>query len=136
MCKRGKLSRDRSYIILGMSFMQQKQVIFNLEKKEVGFVRSNCSHDFNEMISYPLKRNITIPHAETGAEINSPLVIIAGIAAGTVMLVILIVCIRRRCRKDYCQVGTKATPETIVVQGGTVRSYGPVGEPASPVVPS
>lgn len=41
---------NRNFIILGMSFMRQKQIIFDLDKRELGIVPANCSHDANEMI--------------------------------------------------------------------------------------
>lgn len=91
-----------------------------MEKKQVGFVQSNCSHDYNEFIRQPPS---DVPQKQSNNSQQQPvpmsnndiyaLVIITTVAA--VMIALTIVFLVRLCRRRrYAQISGKA-PDVVVV---------------------
>jgi hypothetical protein len=113
---------NRNYIILGMSFMLQRQVIFNLEQKRVGFVRANCSHDLNEVIRKP--PNITIfkekpKNSQASSSIKWTTIsisILVSVVSIIVIVVLVIFCLKKLRRPALAQMDAKAIPEIVVVE--------------------
>jgi len=131
--------------------MTQKQVIFDLDKRKVGFVPSNCSHDYNELIwDIPVKS----PNNDTPI-INEPenqgekmkvykWIIVIGILGGIIMLATLIIIIRR-CRRNasqrpgvrqYANLEIKGTPDSVMVMQNIENKNEQAIGPASSVSPS
>ncbi len=125
--------------------MRQKQVIFNLDKRTIGFVSANCSHDHNELLVPLPPKNET----KTGTNEKVPMklkhykwIIIGGILGGVMILGVLVVCVRK-CRRNrnatsqrqYANLEVKTPPDSVVVlhdssHSNSVRN----SAPAPPVI--
>eukprot|EP00826_Nyctotherus_ovalis_P042936 TRINITY_DN4487_c0_g6_i3.p4 TRINITY_DN4487_c0_g6~~TRINITY_DN4487_c0_g6_i3.p4 ORF type:complete len:118 (+),score=38.31 TRINITY_DN4487_c0_g6_i3:1366-1719(+) len=77
-----------------MSFMRQKQVIFDLDKRELGIVPANCSHDANEMtIPKFQKSDVSSKFLRVFSRISYW--IVATIGSGLFLLFLMIFYVRR-----------------------------------------
>ena len=114
-----------------MTFMRQKQIIFDLDSRTIGFVPANCSHDHNEIILPPPVNNKTKENEQNTSKQQSYKWLMLGIALGGLALLLLVVLIIRRCRRSstnvsavrsYANLDLKSPPESVVVlQSGTEK---------------